>query len=281
MLGDGNVIGWNANSGIVVQEALGSTEVIANYVGVTPDGVPTPNGRHGVRVTDGGLLSSGPVAIGAALGTPSTAFGDVENWIGFNGLDGVSIEDGAEAVVRANRVRDNEGLAIDLGENGPTANDIGDADFGANDLQNYPEIDEPASELDPATGDLVVEYRVRSNTSESTYPLTIDFYQADPNTLQPKRLIGSDVYTAADANLQRTAQFPPAVPLDPALPVIVATATDDDGRTSEVGEAIYVPEPDLASSLSGALAVGAVLLGGLNPRARRRCGRLRGTRRLA
>ncbi|MEZ4290105.1 MAG: PEP-CTERM sorting domain-containing protein [Myxococcota bacterium] len=58
------------------------------------------------------------------------------------------------------------------------------------------------------------------------------------------------MYIAADANLQRTVQFPPVVALDPfELHSIVATATDASGHTSEVGAPIVVPEPGLAASI--------------------------------
>ena len=59
---------------------------------------------------------------------------------GVNAGDGVAVRDTDNRILR-NSVFSNGEQGIDLGEDGPTANDgVGDADVGPNDLQNKPVI---------------------------------------------------------------------------------------------------------------------------------------------
>ena len=59
--------------------------------------------------------------------------------IAFNGGRGIALlNDGTVAHIRRNRIFKNEGLAIDLGDDGRTPNDPGDADTGSNRLLNFP-----------------------------------------------------------------------------------------------------------------------------------------------
>jgi len=56
------------------------------------------------------------------------------------GYGGVSVESGNGNRISGNRIYANYGLAIDLGNNGPTPNDATDVDTGANQLQNFPAL---------------------------------------------------------------------------------------------------------------------------------------------
>ena len=58
--------------------------------------------------------------------------------IAFNNGPGIVVASGADNAVTRNSIFGNTGLGIDLGPTGPTPNDPGDIDSGANDLLNFP-----------------------------------------------------------------------------------------------------------------------------------------------
>ncbi len=61
------------------------------------------------------------------------------NIIAFNGRNGISVVRGIHPnTITSNIIHDNTGIGIDLGNDGPTANDENDEDSGPNQLQNYP-----------------------------------------------------------------------------------------------------------------------------------------------
>ncbi len=118
---------------------------------------------RGLRIVDfalAGIYASdvtGVVIQGNYIGTDGTSEqGNTLTGITLVGSDGTSIEDnivadsgGAGVLIDAtslgnqvvgNAIHDNAGLGIDLGASGVTANDVGDGDAGANDLQNFPVI---------------------------------------------------------------------------------------------------------------------------------------------
>lgn len=250
--GEGNVVGWNGGSGILIDQASNANLVVANDVGVHPNGIPIPNDDHGIRLRAGS--GTFPAVIGSENSTSSVDFDGRANRIRFNLQDGISMQDGAVASIRGNRIAENGNLAIDLNENGITPNDFGDADLGANRLQNSPELDPVGTRIELATGDLRVEYRVTSDVGNAAYPLTIDFYLADPTGLQPRTYLGSDSYPAAEAHLQRRIQFQPETPFSGGLENIVAVATSATGESSEVSAPVVVPEPVFAAGLLTGLA---------------------------
>jgi hypothetical protein len=89
------------------------------------------------------ILATNREALGVAGETtwPVPPLSASANVIAFSGQDGVMIEGGTGNRVLRNAIFSSlAGLAIDLGGDGLTANDPGDADTGANDLQNKPAI---------------------------------------------------------------------------------------------------------------------------------------------
>ena len=128
-------------------------------------------------------------------------------------------------------------FGIDLAGDGVTPNDVGDADAGPNSLQNFPEF--TSASFTGST--LTVVYSVPSTTTNSAYPLRIEFFKADPATAQGKTFLGFDVYTANDAGKPKTASItPPAGITLRTGDRLVATASDSKGNTSEFSAAIDI-----------------------------------------
>jgi hypothetical protein len=128
---------------------------------------------------------------------------------------------------QVNSIFDNTGLGIDLGFSGVTANDAGDADSGANQLQNFPSLTNAAI----TTSNLIVQGTLNSRPSTAC---RVDFYanvECDPTgNGEGKHWLGSTtVTTGADSN----AAFNVNLPLPPEGQLITATATDPSGNTSE------------------------------------------------
>ena len=154
------------------------------------------------------------------------------NIVSGNRGNGISIGDGGIGnAILLNSIFSNSNLGIDLGNDGVTDNDPGDADSGANKLQNFPEI---TSAMINADGNLFIDYRVDSDPGNSTYPLTVQFFKSD-TTGQGKFFIGEDSYTVTDFNTgSKTASLGNAAALGiAAYDSLVSTVTDDSGNTSE------------------------------------------------
>ena len=130
-----NVICGNDNDGIIIadganpgQNATGNI-VQGNYIGAAADGTTAlGNTGHGVHLTTVDNNTIGGTATGAG------------NIIANNSWAGVQIQDNTATgnTISGNAIYANGGLGIDLGNDGVTANDAGDGDGGANNLQNFP-----------------------------------------------------------------------------------------------------------------------------------------------
>ncbi len=217
--------GSAGDGGLALGSEAGVT-VACNFIGTEPDGVTDAgNGGHGVYVD-----TSDNTIGGAGAGEGNT--------IAYNDGDGVFVSSGISNAIISNSIFANGGLGIDLSPDGVTPNDPDDPDTGPNNRQNFPEM----SFAGVQDGQLDIRYRVPSTTTNSTYPLTIEFFLADADDQEGQTLIGSDpYYWEGIAGQTRSFRFTPAVPVVPG-DKIVATATDDDGRgnTSEFSPPITV-----------------------------------------
>lgn len=266
----GNGIEGNASAGVQVQ--AGNVTLCGNRIGGVLDSEAISgrgNGHHGVAVRASNVnvgdgcaesnlivfnegegisvtgasntrIASNRISANAAGGV--ALFGESnQSWIEFN-----RIEDNAlEAVYIAttsnserNRIRGNQmrgnALGIDLGGDGPTANDPGDADEGPNRLQNTPVL-----LFNAAVGEtgLQVGYSVDTALANATWPLTIEVFAGDGNapgepSHEGASLLGTGTCTTpgvADVTVAR----PPA-----GTRWLVATLTDADGNTSEFSAAL-------------------------------------------
>ncbi len=146
---DRNVIGANLYEGVqlqgnpIFQGYPQGNALTRNLIGLPAlQGLDSAqNYGAGVRVTanaNGNLI--GVDAQGQIAG--NFIVGNGENGVGgpSNGDGGVSVESGVGNRISGNVVRANYGLAIDLGADGPTANDPSDSDTGPNQLQNFPTL---------------------------------------------------------------------------------------------------------------------------------------------
>jgi hypothetical protein len=162
------------------------------------------------------------------------------NVIAFNGLNGVLLaaSAGNGNAVRSNAIFGNGALGIDLGGDGPTANDGADADTGPNQIQNYPVITSALTSSDTTT----IEWTLDS-TANSVFQ--IDFFLSSTIDLsgsgESQRYLGSaTVEIDATGHGDFSITLPLAVPADQ---FITATATDAGDNTSEFSPAIQVGGP--------------------------------------
>ncbi len=212
----GNLIGVDATASFSVPNRAGITAV---YWSV--DGMP---------------VTAGPITIGGQL--PGDA-----NIIANSELHGVQIEDRISGVrVSGNSIHDNGTLGIDLliqrGGEGPTLNDAGDGDTGANGLQNFPVL------LDASSGATTSTVRGELD-SLANRAFVVEFFanaDCDPSGYGEGGLfLGSTtVTTDAGGFASFIASLATAVPPGH---VVTATATlDQNGDTSEFSVCIPVAD---------------------------------------
>ena len=230
--GAGNIISGNSSptAGLGVQitgaTATGNT-LRGNFIGVAANGTsPLGNSSIGVQIT--------AAASNNAIGTAVAGEGNI---IANNGNIGVSVASGTGNRIQNNSIFANLGIGIDLGENGPTANDPLDPDIGANNLQNFPLLTTATA----SAGSVTVAGTFNSIPSSN---FTLQFFANTPPGTQGQTFIASiAVTTDAAGNAAFNQTFPAAVT---AGQLITATAIDAAGNTSEFS-AQRVPVVSLSS----------------------------------
>jgi hypothetical protein len=190
-----------------------------NFIGVNALGTgPLPNTQQGISISE---------AVNNTIGGTQSQAG---NKIAFNGGAGVTISagNGNGNAIRGNAIFSNNGLGIDLGLNGVTANDANDGDTGPNQLQNFPVL----------TSVLSTNNNTTIQGSLNSLPNTtfqIDCYSnvaVDPsgNGEGAQFFNTTSVNTDANGNATINVTFPDVLPVGR---VVTATATDPNGNTSE------------------------------------------------
>lgn len=240
----GNLISGNLAHGVrLTGTGTTGSRLEGNRIGPADDGGPLPNNPQ-------------PIGIKLASGASNNRIGDAappetHNTIEHNTLAGVVVQDDT---TRYNRIQGNNlasngpsSLApgIDLGADGISVNDPGDPDEGPNRRQNRPVI----SDVTPLIGQIQVRVHVDSTTAHASYPLTIDLYRAGPGAVSGQPAAGQDwlgqvTYNSSDAGVTVTRRFTP-VAMPATGDLIVATATDAAGNTSEFGLAVATNIPAL------------------------------------
>ncbi len=217
-----NVISGNNQNGIEFLPGGTGILVQGNFIGTKADGAsPLPNSMNGVHVNGVAAMSNNTIG-GTAAGAG--------NVIAFNGEDGVFVRAGGVVRILSNSIFSNTGLGIDLSPDGTTRgvtpNDAGDADLGANTLQNFPVITSSLTTTVTVTGSL-------NSNANTTFRL--EFFSQPgcdgSGNGEGQTFLGTmNVTTDATGNVSFIIPFAGSVP---AGHVVTATATDPAGNTSE------------------------------------------------
>jgi hypothetical protein len=221
-----NLISANEASGVTSDMQLSFR---GNLVGTASDGrTPLGNGIQPASDRDAAVkISHGQNTVGGP--------GNSGNVIAFNEGKGIAVVNtGTTATLTRNRIFGNKRIPIDLQGDGPTPNDAGDADSGANGLLNYPV-------LKRAT---VNRHRTLVAGVYRSFPVAapygIELFASPRGTREAKRFIGFvQIETAANGRTRFDAKVKHA----PVGAAITATAEDDGGETSEVSPAIRARRP--------------------------------------
>jgi len=223
--GAGNVISGNQVGLMLTQPSASGNVVQGNWIGLKRDGAsPLPNLSHGIVITTD--------ARGNLIGGSSA---DAANRIVSNGGNGIWVESGSGNRFQQNAISANSGLGIDLAPAGVTANDVDDADAGANELQNYPTLNSAVA----LPGSIDIQGELQSGPGRS---YTIEFFRnesadASGNGEGAAFLGATTVTTDGTGSASITASLPVVVP---AGRYVSATATDESGNTSEFSPCIQV-----------------------------------------
>jgi hypothetical protein len=230
--GAGNLISGNNSEGveIIVDGATGN-QVQGNLIGTQVDGLSAlGNSSHGVLIAAGARNNT---IGGTAMGSGNT--------IAFNAGDGVAVVDSTSTgnALHRNAIFSNRGLGIDLGNNGVTANDAGDTDTGANDLQDFPVLT-----MGVSSGSMIhIEGTIGSTFANSAYPITIEFFDNPAcdgsGHGEGQTFLGSILVDAPGAFMTNIAGL---------ATVVTATATNANGHTSEFSLCKMLDAPPTANA---------------------------------
>jgi hypothetical protein len=237
----GNLIGGTqANAGNLIS---GNEAAGIGLFGVGTEGNQIQGNLIGTDITGmspmGNGISYGLPGIRVAEGAANNLIGGTEpgagNTIAFNGSAGMAInaDAGSGNSILSNSVFSNEGLGIDLGDDGVTLNDPLDNDAGPNDLQNYPII----TAVIPR-GKSVMIYGFLASAPGTRYRL--EFFsndECDPSGYgEGQAYLGS-----ASVRTNRSGIWSFIITLPVSLPQgasVTATATDPAGSTSEFSQCV-------------------------------------------
>ena len=224
--GDANVISGHGGPGILITNNSSSNSIEGNFIGTDATGFASIGNQVGINV-----VSASSILIGGG-------FPAVQNVIAFNDFGGIIIHDPSRGVsILGNSIRDNNGLGIDLGDDGVTANDVGDADMGANGLQNFPVL----ASATVRDGDVIISGTLNS-TADTVF--TLRFYgspDADPTGFGEGAIYLGSTNVTSDSSGNATFGFTATVGLSPNSQ-ITATATNASRDTSEFSEAVVLQQ---------------------------------------
>ena len=226
--GERNVISGNL-VGISLSDDIAGTLIQGNYIGTKADGTSALGNDYAGIYTSYGV--TGATVGGAAAGASNVIAFNGKGNAGDGGVsmtNGLPFTPGKSVTVSQNAIFSNNGLGIDLNNDGVTANDVGDGDNGPNDLQNSPVL----TSVMTNGGNTVVQGTLNSEASKSFH---VELFSNDTCSSsgfgQGQFFVAAqDVATDANGNAGFTFTVPTASITGA---VFTATATNPSKSTSE------------------------------------------------
>jgi hypothetical protein len=226
-----NIISGNGGNGISFGAGEEGLRIQGNLIGTQIDGLkPLGNKGNGIAIADPGS--------GCIIGPSSGTNADIGNTIAFNSRNGIDLRISKTPAkplrISANSIHDNVLLGIDLGGDGVTPNDPGDADSGANGLQNFPVITDAFG----FNGNLTI-YGAVNSTPSTNFVLEF-FANAAADSFgfgEGQVFLGQAKVTTDSAG---NASFNVTFVLPPNVTTVSATAIDPNGNTSEFSAAANI-----------------------------------------
>ena len=226
--GEGNLISGNTHQAVLLA-SVGAV-VKGNTIGLDVTGQLLLGNGTGIEMD--------VAATDCVIGSIANGEGNAIAW------NDVGIYNyGVRNSIRGNPIFFNGSIGIDNDPAGVTINDAGDADTGANELQNFPFI----SSVDYGPGPSLTAHGILQSTPNVTFDL--DFYESPSCTPHPRDLLQSAYYIGStqvttdgsgNVNFDTLLSDPNAA----SMPIITVTATDPAGNTSEFSQnVIYASSP--------------------------------------
>ncbi len=241
----GNLIAGSSSDGIDLGDALATTGTVVqgNLIGTAANGTSAlGNAGHGI------LIGNGGTANGTRIGGTLAGQG---NTIAFNALDGIYVAASTSVTVLGNQVFGNGGLAIDLGPDGVTANDAGDADTGPNNLQNFAVL---TSARTDGAGQLIVAGSL--NSSASSY-YRIELYA---NTTQDASGYGEGSRYLGFANLSTNAAGNAVISATLGASVAVGEFISATATKTDAAFAVFTDTSEFARNVAAVSTVQAAIV---------------------
>src|SRR6185312_15070885 len=250
-----NTVGANGGDGIELRGTSSTgNKIERNFIGIDTafSFTARPNRGDGILVTDSasnnligeadpdnpnvGMSNVIQFNVGAGVRIESGSGNDIhKNWIQTNMKSGVIVEAGTGNSIVGNSIGPNGSLGIDLGPPGVSANDPLDQDSGANNLQNFPVLNQVRQVFVPNGPENYVRSGLLTGTISSTpnknlrldfsYSNTCDQSGYGPGTLRS----GTVTLTTGNDGI---ANYTLDVYPEPGQ-VYTGIATDPAGNTSE------------------------------------------------